>query len=87
MRQSGDGIFTDVEWSTLASDLSLSPRQSQVAQAIIQGLSDKQIASKLRISTPTVRYHLSAVFAQLDVQDRCELLIHIFDHFRSSSTE
>ena len=79
----GDGIFSDAEWTELAAGLAFSPRQAQVVHCILRALSDKQIARELGISIPTVRFHLSAVFARIGVRDRCELLIYIFSRFRA----
>ena len=83
MTHSADRIFSDAEWTQLAAGLAFSPRQAQVVHCILRALGDKQIAAELGISIPTVRFHLSAVFAKIGVQDRCELLIHIFSRFRA----
>ncbi len=84
MTHSADRIFSDPEWTQLAAGLALSPRQAQVVHCILRTLSDKQIARELGISIPTVRFHLSAVFAKIGVRDRCELLIHLFARFRAA---
>ena len=83
MTRSADRIFSDAEWTQLAAGLAFSPRQTQVVHCILRALGDKQIAGELGISIPTVRFHISAVFAKIGVQDRCELLIHVFSRFRA----
>ena len=83
MTRSGYGVFSDTEWAELAAKLAFSPRQAQVVRCILRALGDKQIARELGISLPTVRFHLSAVFAKIGVQDRCELLIYFFARFRA----
>ena len=83
MTHSADRIFSDAEWTELAAGLAFSPRQAQVVRCILRALSDKQIARELGISIPTVRFHISAAFARIGVQDRCELLIHLFSRFRT----
>lgn len=75
-------IFSEIEWKELVEGLSLSPRQAQICKNLLRGLSDKQIAYLLKISVPTVRTHLSRLFLKLDVQDRQELVIHLFQYFR-----
>lgn len=80
---SKNGIFTQAEWNQLSDKLGLSPRQSQVANLLLMGLSDKQIASKLDISTHTLRTYLDRMFTKMSVGDRCELIVHIFREFRS----
>jgi DNA-binding CsgD family transcriptional regulator len=75
-------IFSKSEWAEIVSELSLSPRQAEVIQRILSGRSDKQIARDLQISVPTVRTHLNRAFLRFGVQDRIELVIHVFSKFR-----
>jgi DNA-binding CsgD family transcriptional regulator len=77
-----DEIFSKSEWAEIVSELSLSPRQAEVIQRILSGRSDKQIARDLQISVPTVRTHLNRAFLRFGVQDRIELVIHVFSKFR-----
>lgn len=78
-------IFTESEWLELVNELSLSPRQAEVIKYLFVGHSDKQIAMELEISVPTVRTHLSRLFSRFDVQDRTELVLYVFRHFRKNS--
>lgn len=75
-------LFSTDEWHELVDSLSLSPRQAQIGRYLCSGLSDKQIANVLQISVPTVRTHLSRLFLKFGVQDRHELVIIFFRHFR-----
>lgn len=77
-------IFSELEWGELLRQLSLAPRQEQILEQIMDGLSDKQIAGKLNICVPTVRTHLSRLFARLDVCDRHELSLEVFRQFRAT---
>ena len=52
----------------------LSPRERDVADLVFLGMSDKMIASKLGISFPTVRTHLSHIFQKLNVDTRVNLI-------------
>ncbi|OHB61537.1 MAG: hypothetical protein A2167_02870 [Planctomycetes bacterium RBG_13_46_10] len=79
---SNTGIFSKSEWEEIIEKLSLSPRQAEVIQRILSGRSDKQIARDLHISVPTVRTHLNRAFLRFGVQDRIELVIHVFSKFR-----
>ena len=45
-----------------------------------RGLRNKRIAERLYISEATVRHHLTAIFAKLDVSDRFELAIYAYQH-------
>ena len=79
---SSNEIFSKSEWEEIVDKLSLSPRQAEVIQRILSGRSDKQIAKDLQISVPTVRTHLNRAFLRFGVQDRIELVIHVFGKFR-----
>ena len=82
MLVSGTEIFSESEWMELAKELSLPPRQAQVVKCLLLGHSDKQIALDLQMSMPTVRTHLSRLFSRFDLQDRTELVLYVFRHFR-----
>jgi len=75
-------LFSSREWSELKQDLSLSPRQADVVEQLLLGHSDKQIARELQMSVPTVRTHLCRLFSRLSVEDRCELIVHVYSRFR-----
>lgn len=79
-----NGIFSQGEWSQLVAQLALSPRQAQIASLLLRGWADKQIAAELDISTHTIRTYLDRMFAKMQVQDRCEVVVHIFRQFRAS---
>lgn len=52
----------------------LSSRESEICQALIRGLNDKQIAHDLNISFWTVRTHITKIFTKLGVLNRRELM-------------
>lgn len=61
------------ERSELAfSDPILSPREIEILRMIAEGLGNKEIASKLRISDHTVKFHISSIFAKLGAANRAE---------------
>lgn len=53
----------------------LTPREADVVREIAQGLRNAEIACELGISVLTVRHHLKAVFAKLNVSSRLELAL------------
>jgi DNA-binding NarL/FixJ family response regulator len=53
----------------------LTNRERQVVALIGEGLKNKQIASRMAISEPTVRHHLTSIFDKLGVKNRLELVI------------
>src|SRR5439155_22962082 len=54
--------------------------EREVITLVWQGLRNKYIAERLYISEATVRHHLTAIFAKLDVADRFELAIYAYQH-------
>jgi two-component system, NarL family, response regulator YdfI len=54
------------------SDPVLSAREIEILRMIAEGLGNKEIASKLRISDHTVKFHISSMFAKLGAANRAE---------------
>jgi DNA-binding NarL/FixJ family response regulator len=55
----------------------LSPRELEVAELIANGRSNKEIASTLGISQPTVKKHVGRILAKLDLQDRLQVGLYV----------
>jgi len=53
----------------------LSPRERDVVQLVIRGLSNKQVARKLQLSEGTVKLHLHSVFQKLGAKNRYSLIL------------
>jgi DNA-binding NarL/FixJ family response regulator len=49
-----------------------SPREREVLELLVAGLSNKLIARRLQISEKTVKTHLTRIFRELDVSDRTQ---------------
>jgi two-component system, NarL family, nitrate/nitrite response regulator NarL len=54
------------------ASISLSNREAQVAQLLVDGLSNKEIAKALGIADITVRLHLRRVFSKLGARSRTD---------------
>jgi DNA-binding NarL/FixJ family response regulator len=52
----------------------LTPRQTQITDALVEGMSYKMIADKLMISTETVRDHIKKIYKKLQINSRGELI-------------
>jgi len=50
----------------------LSPRELEVLDLIVRGLSNKQIAYDLKISEETAKNHVKHIFEKLDVRNRTQ---------------
>jgi len=58
----------------------LSNRESDVANMIRAGESNKTIATSLHISERTVKAHLTSIFKKLNLTDRLHLALYIKEH-------
>lgn len=61
---------TEAKWRAVVSELSLSPREAQVAVGILAGVSDKRVAKMLGISVHTVATYKRRMFRKLGVNRR-----------------
>lgn len=52
----------------------LTPRQQQIIEALVEGLSYKMIADKLSISLDTVRDHIKRIYRTLQVNSKAEVI-------------
>jgi DNA-binding NarL/FixJ family response regulator len=53
----------------------LTPRESEALQFLAQGLSNKEIAQRLKISEHTAKFHVNAILSKLGVQSRTEAVV------------
>ncbi|RYU10071.1 helix-turn-helix transcriptional regulator [Nocardioides iriomotensis] len=51
----------------------LTPQEEAVTELVARGLSNREVAAELYLSTKTVQYHLTRVYAKLGVRSRTEL--------------
>jgi DNA-binding NarL/FixJ family response regulator len=58
----------------------LTPRELDVLQWMVKGLSNKEIAEQLFISDKTVKIHVSNIFKKLGVKSRSQAIIYAIQH-------
>jgi DNA-binding NarL/FixJ family response regulator len=58
----------------------LSPREIEILGFVSQGLSNKEIASILRISDQTVKNNITSILRKLQVNDRTQAVIYALRH-------
>lgn len=58
----------------------VSSRERQVLDALLQNLSNKEIADKLNISERTVKFHVSNLLSKFGVQRRADLILLSFQN-------
>ena len=61
------------ETSQILSDLS--ERETEVLEALCQGMSNKEIAEVMFVSTETVKSHVSTIIGKFGVKDRTQVVI------------
>lgn len=59
------------------AELGITPRQGDVLRLLVQGLPNKRIATRLGISVPVVKKHVSDLLAHFQVMGRTELVAQI----------
>lgn len=64
------------EGDSRPSDLKLTSRESEVLQAVVRGLSNREIAKLLALSEKTVKSHMTAILAKLGLQDRTQAALY-----------
>ena len=55
------------------SDATLTPQEDAVTRLVAQGMSNKEVAAELFLSSKTVQYHLTRIYAKLGIRSRTEL--------------
>jgi DNA-binding NarL/FixJ family response regulator len=58
----------------------LTERELQVLQLVAQGKTNSDIAKELYVTTKTVKFHLTSVFAKLQVSNRTEAAARALTH-------
>ncbi len=75
-RRFGGGIFEDEERFLSP----LSPREMEILELVVQGMSNREIAYHLGISYQTVKNHMTAVLSKLGVADRTQAAVYALRH-------
>ena len=55
----------------------LTRRERQIAEAIVRGLTNREIACEFGISAQTVKRHLATIYGKLALPGRVALAVHV----------
>jgi DNA-binding CsgD family transcriptional regulator len=65
---------------------SLTPTETSVVDLVSNGLTNREVAARLFLSTHTVGFHLRQIFRKLDINSRVELTRRFVERTRPSAT-
>jgi len=66
-----------LKWNQMARKMALSAQQTLIVELILCNLSDKEIASQMGITVPTVRTYLQRAYVRMGVDGRMGLVLTI----------
>jgi DNA-binding CsgD family transcriptional regulator len=58
----------------------LSNRESEVAELVSKGLSNKEVANQLFVTEKTVKFHLTNIYKKMNVKSRAQLIVWCLPH-------
>jgi DNA-binding CsgD family transcriptional regulator len=53
----------------------LSNREAEVAELVVKGLSNKEVANQLFVTEKTVKFHLTNIYKKMSVKSRAQLIV------------
>lgn len=72
--RSDDTESEPVDWGGVEqASVQLTPQEHAIAQLVVQGLTNRETASRLFIAEKTVQYHLARIYAKFTIRSRTEL--------------
>jgi DNA-binding CsgD family transcriptional regulator len=72
--------FPDAPPTPAPDHVPLTPRENQVLRLLADGLSDREVATRLGISPKTVEKHVGAVLRKTGTASRTAAVVHALDH-------
>ena len=74
-------MLTSTQWRGIVACLRLTAREAQILMRVFENKKDLAIAMDLGISAHTVHTYFERMYRKLDVQDRCSLMIRVFETY------
>ncbi len=60
----------------------LSIRESEVAELVANGLSNKQVADRLFVTEKTIKFHLTNIYRKMNIASRTQLILWSLPHLQ-----
>jgi len=70
-------MFNTRQWNYIKNCFHLTPRQTEIAKLVCDGLDNNQIAKKCHITYNTDRTHVAHICAKISVHGRAELILRL----------
>ena len=83
----GAGDLTQENGSSVSLLEVLTERESQIARLVGEGLSNKEVARQLDVSTGTVKVHLHRIYQKLAIRNRTMLALTILALLATHASE
>jgi DNA-binding CsgD family transcriptional regulator len=77
----GTDFLPESKWRDIVDALSLSRRESEILQRLLDDESEASIASHLNISSHTVHSHLERLYRKLGINSRCQAAVRVFREY------
>lgn len=71
----GDAGRRSVAYDWRGYPVTVTRRETEVLQAVVDGCSTPQVAARLYLSQKTVKNHLAAIYQKLDARDRTQAVL------------
>ena len=78
-------LLDGVQWSYLCGRYELTPRESQIAELVCQGLRNGSIAQRLDIQPGTVKAHIRNIYRKVKVRNKVAMLLRFVTETRGIS--
>ena len=65
----------------------LTPREEEVFQLLLRGMTAKEMAGQLYISTSGVNYFVKRIYKKLGVRSKSELILRYYDFHKDKASE
>ena len=73
-------LFAAAHEDEYAPAEALSPREMQVVNLVVDGLTNGAIGARLSVSRNTVKYHLKCIMQKLHLQNRAQVAAYAAQH-------
>jgi len=73
-------VLKDVPAEAPGERYGLTPRERQMVEAIVEGLSNREMAQRFAGREDTIKHHLTSIFSKLGISTRLELALFALEH-------